>query len=40
VVAHCDGNVGKAAAALGMHRNTLTRKVSALKIRVRRSSAA
>mgnify|MGYP001168727639 FL=1 len=40
VVAHCDGNVGKAAVALGMHRNTLTRKVTALKIKVRRSPAA
>ena len=40
VVAHCDGNVGKAADALGMHRNTLSRKVTALKIKVRRSSAA
>ena len=40
VVAHCDGNVGRAADALGMHRNTLTRKVSALKIKVRRHSAA
>ncbi len=40
VVAHCDGNVGRAADALGMHRNTLTRKVAALKIRVGRSPAA
>ncbi|MBP7776768.1 MAG: helix-turn-helix domain-containing protein [Acidobacteria bacterium] len=40
VVAHCDGNVGKAAEALGMHRNTLTRRVTALKIKVRRNSAA
>ena len=40
VVAHYAGNVGKAAEALGMHRNTLTRKVAALKIKVRRSSAA
>jgi DNA-binding NtrC family response regulator len=40
VVAHCEGNVGKAAEALGMHRNTLTRKVTALRIKVRRSPAA
>lgn len=39
VVARCDGNVGRAALALGMHRNTLTRKVSALKIKVRRNAA-
>jgi DNA-binding NtrC family response regulator len=39
VVAHCDGNVGKAADALGMHRNTLTRKVTALRINVRRGAA-
>ena len=40
VVAHCEGNVGRAAEALGMHRNTLTRKVAALKIKVRRAPAA
>jgi len=40
VVANCDGNVGRTADALGMHRNTLTRKVAALKIRVGRSPAA
>ena len=40
VVAHCEGNVGRAADALGMHRNTLTRKVAALRIKVRKSSAA
>jgi Fis family transcriptional regulator, factor for inversion stimulation protein len=40
VVAACDGNVGRAAEVLGMHRNTLTRKVAALKIRVSRRSAA
>jgi DNA-binding NtrC family response regulator len=40
VVAACDGNVSRAAEVMGMHRNTLTRKVAALKIRVSRSSAA
>jgi Fis family transcriptional regulator len=40
VVVACDGNVSRAAEVLGMHRNTLTRKVAALKIRVSRSSAA
>jgi DNA-binding NtrC family response regulator len=33
VVAHCDGNLGKAAALLGVHRNTLTRRMQDLKIR-------
>ncbi len=40
VVAHFDGNVGQAAEALGMHRNTLTRKVAALKRRGGRGTAA
>ena len=40
VVAHFDGNVGQAAEALGMHRNTLTRKVAALKNRGGRGTAA
>ena len=34
VVPKCDGNLGQAAKTLGMHRNTLTRKLQALKIRV------
>jgi len=37
VVEARDGNLSQAAAALGMHRNTLTRKIKALKIRPRRS---
>ena len=37
VVSSCDGNLGKAATALGVHRNTLTRKIQELKIRTARS---
>ena len=33
VVSDCDGNLGKAAITLGVHRNTLTRKIQELKIR-------
>jgi DNA-binding NtrC family response regulator len=33
VVSGCDGNLGKAARTLGVHRNTLTRKIHDLKIR-------
>jgi DNA-binding NtrC family response regulator len=33
VVAKCEGNRSKAAALLGVHRNTLTRKVHELKIK-------
>ena len=33
VVSRCDGNLGKAAAMLGVHRNTLTRRMHELKIR-------
>ncbi|MFM7212754.1 MAG: helix-turn-helix domain-containing protein [Actinomycetota bacterium] len=36
VLRHHRGNVSRAAAVLGMHRNTLTRKLRALRIRVRR----
>ncbi len=36
VVSNCDGNLGKAANALGVHRNTLTRKIHELKIRTPR----
>ena len=33
VLQRCNGNLGKAADALGIHRNTLTRKIHELKIR-------
>ena len=33
VVTKCEGNLGKAATTLGVHRNTLTRKIQDLKIR-------
>ncbi len=33
VLACADGNVSRAAAALGMHRNTLTRKMAELHLR-------
>ena len=36
VVTKCDGNLGRAAVTLGIHRNTLTRKFRDLKIRVSR----
>lgn len=35
VVSNCAGNLGKAASTLGVHRNTLTRKIQELKIRTR-----
>jgi Fis family transcriptional regulator len=35
VVQESDGNVGKAAKRLGVHRNTLTRKIKELKIKAR-----
>jgi DNA-binding protein Fis len=34
-----NGNLGKAADALGVHRNTLARKLKALKIRPRGSAS-
>jgi DNA-binding NtrC family response regulator len=37
VVSNCHGNLGRAASALGVHRNTLTRKIQDLKIRTPRS---
>jgi DNA-binding NtrC family response regulator len=35
VLSRCDGSLTKTADALGMHRNTLTRKMGAYKIRKR-----
>jgi DNA-binding NtrC family response regulator len=35
VLGQCDGSVTKTAGALGMHRNTLTRKMCEYKIRKR-----
>ena len=35
VLGRCDGSLTKAADALGIHRNTLTRKISQLKIKRR-----
>lgn len=35
VITKCDGNLTKAADALGVHRNTLARKMSTLKIKAR-----
>ena len=39
VINRCDGNLTKAADALGVHRNTLARKMSTLKIKARPSGA-
>lgn len=39
VIEKSDGNLCKAADALGVHRNTLTRKVKDLKIKARTASA-
>ena len=33
VLANVDGNLGRAADALGMHRNTLSRKIAAYRLR-------
>lgn len=33
VITKCGGNVSKAADALGVHRNTLARKIASLKIK-------
>ena len=35
VLRHCDGSLTKTADALGMHRNTLTRKMTEYKIKRR-----
>lgn len=35
VLSRAQGNVSKAASALGVHRNTLTRRIRDLRIRVR-----
>ena len=35
VLGQCDGSLTRAAGALGMHRNTLTRKMGAYKIKKR-----
>jgi Fis family transcriptional regulator len=37
VLAHCDGNLSRAAAALGMHRNTLSRKMAELHLKKKAS---
>ena len=39
VLGACDGSLTKTADALGMHRNTLTRKMDAYKIKRRTGSA-
>jgi Fis family transcriptional regulator len=39
VIEKHDGNLCKAADTLGVHRNTLTRKVKELKVRARTASA-
>ena len=39
VIEQCEGNLCKAAEALGIHRNTLTRKVKELKIKARPSAS-
>jgi Fis family transcriptional regulator len=38
IIEKSDGNLCKAADALGVHRNTLTRKIKDLKIRARTSA--
>lgn len=35
VIQQCDGNLCKASDTLGIHRNTITRKIKDLKIRTR-----
>ena len=38
-LAKCDGNLTKAADMLGVHRNTLARKMKELKVKARPSAA-
>jgi DNA-binding NtrC family response regulator len=38
-IAKCDGNLTKAADALGVHRNTLMRKMKELKVKARPPAA-
>jgi DNA-binding NtrC family response regulator len=40
VIDKCDGNLCKAADTLGVHRNTLARKIKDLKIKARPSASA
>ena len=35
VLGHCDGSLGKTAESLGIHRNTLARKMDAYRIKKR-----
>jgi Fis family transcriptional regulator len=37
VLGHCDGSLSKAACELGIHRNTLTRKMGEYKLKKRAS---
>jgi len=39
VIHKCDGNLCKAADVLGVHRNTLARKMTTLKIKARLSAS-
>jgi DNA-binding NtrC family response regulator len=40
MLGHCDGSLTKTADSLGLHRNTLTRKMEEYKIRKRRAGEA
>ena len=39
VIERCDGNLCKAADTLGVHRNTLARRIKELKIKARPSAS-
>jgi DNA-binding NtrC family response regulator len=39
IIAKCGGNLSKAADSLGVHRNTLARKIKELKVKARPSAA-